>query len=94
LPSVPYVRAFLIYGALFGIGVGLGPMWRAIQKVKVSILINTIVLIAGIPLSIFLMKHFGGWGAVFSVTLLVTISHLISFFYLAIHLKKISYEPA
>ena|SRR3989344_5967986 len=92
LPSVPYVRAFAVYGALFGIGVGLGPMWRALNKVKVSILINAITLAIGIPLGIFLLREFGGWGAVAMVTLLVTISHLISFIYLSNSLKSIPDE--
>ena len=88
LPGVPLVGGLLIYGALFGIGVGLGPMWRAINRVKTSILINAVVLGAGIPFGLFLIKKFGVWGAVAMVTLWVTISHFISFFYLARTLKK------
>lgn len=83
MPSVSYVFGFLIYGALFGIGVGLGPMWRALNKVKVSILINTIILGAGIPLGLLLIKNFGNWGAVIMVTFWFTISHFVSFVYLA-----------
>ena len=88
LPGVPLARGLLVYGALFGIGVGLGPMWRAINRVKTSILINTIVLGVGIPLGLFLLKHFGSWGAVAMVTLWVTVSHFISFLYLARLLRK------
>ena len=92
LPSVRYVWGLFIYGALFGIGVGLGPMWRALNRVKVSILINTLVLIVGIPLSLFLMSRLGGWGAVISVTFLVTVSHLISFIYLVRNIPLSSVE--
>lgn len=89
LPSVKYVAGLFIYGALFGIGVGLGPMWRTINKVKVSILINTIILAVGIPTGILLLKHFGVWGAVIMSTLWFAVSHLISFVYITHYLKKV-----
>lgn len=82
MPSVSYVFGLLIYGALYGIGVGLGPMWRAINKVKISITINLIILGAGIPLGLWLIKSYGLWGSVAMVTLWFTTSHFISFVYL------------
>ena len=78
----------MAYGSLFGIGVGLGPMWRAINKVKVSILINSIILGVGIPLGLWLIKSHGLWGAVIMVTVWFSVSHLISFFYLMRKLKE------
>ncbi len=90
MPSVSYIFGFLIYGALFGIGVGLGPMWRAINKVKVSIIINLIILGAGIPFGLLLIRNFGNWGAVIMVTLWFTVSHFTSFIYLARNLKGLS----
>lgn len=88
LMSVRYVYGLFVYGALFGIGVGLGPMWRAINKVKVSIFINVITLGVGIPSGLWLLKHYGLWGAVVMVTMWFTVSHLASFIYLAQVLKK------
>ncbi|MEX2033332.1 MAG: oligosaccharide flippase family protein [Candidatus Colwellbacteria bacterium] len=88
LQSVQYVFGLVVYGALFGIGVGLGPMWRAINKVKVSILINTIILAGGIPLGLWLIKNYGLWGSVIMVTVWFTVSHFASFIYLAKQLKK------
>jgi len=88
LPSVKYVTGLFLYGALYGIGVGLGPMWRAVNKVKVSILINTIILAVGIPAGLLLIKFFGAWGAVIMVTLWFTTSHFISFIYLSKKLKS------
>jgi len=88
LPSVPYVAGFIVYGALYGIGVGLGPMWRAINKVKVSILINTTILGGGIPLGLWLIKNYGLWGSVIMVTIWFTISHLASYTYLVRKLKN------
>lgn len=89
MPSVSYVFGLVAYGALFGIGVGLGPMWRAINKVKVSIAINLIILGAGIPLGLWLVKNYGSWGSVIMVTLWFTVSHLVSFIYLTRKLKKV-----
>jgi len=88
LPSVSYVFGLVAYGALFGIGVGLGPMWRAINKVKVSIIINLVILGAGIPLGLWLIKSYGLWGSVIMVTLWFSLSHLISFIYLYKKLKE------
>ncbi len=86
ISGVKYILGLGIYGAFLGIGVGLGPMWRAINKVKISILINTITLGIGIPGGLYLISHFGVWGAVIMVTCWFTISHLASFFYLLAHL--------
>ena len=89
LISVKYVYGLFLYGALFGIGVGLGPMWRAVNRVKTSILINTITLGVGIPVGLFLIKNYGLWGAVTAVTIWYSVSHFISFVYLTRALRKI-----
>ena len=89
LPSVKYVFGLVIYGTLYGIGVGLGPMWRAINKVKISILINLMILAGGIPFGLWLIKNYGLWGSVIMVTIWFTISHFFSFIYLAKQLKKV-----
>lgn len=91
LPSIKYVLALVPYGALFGIGVGLGPMWRAINKVKVSIVINILVLGTGVPLGMFLIKQFGLYGSVAMVSVWYTVAHLAAFFYLSRALKE--YRP-
>ena len=88
LPSIQYTVGLFLYGALFGIGVGLGPMWRAINKVKISILINLITLGVGIPLGWFLIREMGLWGSVWMVTAWFSVSHFISFFYLKNYLKN------
>ncbi len=88
LPSIKYIFGLILYGSLFGIGVGLGPMWRAMNKVKVSILINSLILISGIPLGLWLIKSYGLWGAVIMVTVWFSVSHLASFVYLMRKLQK------
>jgi O-antigen/teichoic acid export membrane protein len=87
-PAVPYVYGLGIFGALFGLGVGLGPMWRAVNRVHVSIIINLLTLGAGVPLGIWMMMRWHVWGAVAMVTLWYTVSHIISFAYLMISLKS------
>jgi len=88
MPSVDYVLGLTAYGALFGIGIGLGPIWRTINKVKVSIIINLIILGVGIPLGLLLIRNFGNWGAVIMVTIWFTTSHFVSFIYLARNLRR------
>src|SRR3989344_4703642 len=87
LPSIKYIFGLIAYGSLFGIGVGLGPMWRAINKVKVSIMINSLILAGGIPLGLWLIKNYSLWGSVVMVTIWFSVSHLISFIYLTKKLK-------
>lgn len=88
MPSVSYIFGLFLYGSLFGIGIGLGPMWRAIDKVKVSIIINLIILGLGIPAGLWLIKSYGLWGSVITVTIWFAVSHFISFFYLLKNLKS------
>jgi O-antigen/teichoic acid export membrane protein len=89
MPSVKYIEGLIVYGAFMGIGVGLGPMWRAINKVKVSIFINSLILAAGIPSGLWLIKNYSLWGAVIMVTAWFVVSHLVSFIYL---MKKLGQE--
>lgn len=87
--SVPYVFGLFVYGALFGLGVGLGPMWRAVNQVGVSIVINLLTLGVGIPVGLWLIGRYGLWGSVAMVTLWYTISHLISYIYLRQALRNL-----
>lgn len=88
LPSIPYVYGFGLFGALFGLGVGLGPMWRAVNRVRVSIIINLATLGLGMPLGIYFITQWHIWGAVVMVTLWYTVSHVVSFAYLLRALKS------
>lgn len=82
IPAVQYVYEFIPFGMLFGLGVGLGPLWRSLGKVRVSIYINLIMLGMGVPTGLWLMSRYGITGAVVMVTAWYTISHAISFGYL------------
>ncbi len=85
--AVPLVYWLVPFGALFGLGVALGPMWRVINKVRVSIVINIVVLCTGVPLALLAMRHWGVLGAVAMVTAWYTFSHGVSLLYLFRHLQ-------
>lgn len=87
LPAVPLVYWLVPFGMLFGLGIALGPMWRALNRVRVSILINCLVLGTGIPLGMFAMSRWGALGAIAMVTGWYTVSHVASFVYLLRALK-------
>lgn len=80
--AVALVYWLIPMGSLFGLGIALGPMWRALNRVKVSIGINLVVLGIGIPLGMLGLRQWGVVGAVAMVTLWYTASHVASFWYL------------
>lgn len=88
LPGVPLVYGLVAYGMFFGLGIGLGPMWRVLGKVKISVAINLCIFAFGVPLGLWLLRQFGLWGGVVMVTLWYAIAHVVSFCYLAHLLKK------
>ncbi len=88
LPSIPYVYGLIPFGALLGIGIGLGSMFRAIQKVKMSILINVTNLLIGVPLALYLIRHFELWGTVIAVSIWYTAAHYVGFFYIRSVLQR------
>jgi stage V sporulation protein B len=87
--GVPLVYGFMLYGVLYGLGIGLGPMWRALGQVRTSVLINLCVLILGIPLGLFLVRVYGSWGGVVAVTLWYAAAHGVSFFFLLRRLRQL-----
>ena len=88
-PSIKYVAGLFFYGATMGMGVGFGPMWRAINNVKISIIINMITLSVSIPVGLLLIKSFGLWGTVIWVSIVFNVSHISSLVLIIKELKKI-----
>jgi O-antigen/teichoic acid export membrane protein len=86
--AVPFVYGLIPMGVLFGLGVALGPMWRAMNRVKVSIGINVLVLMLGIPSGAWALHTWGIAGAVGMVTAWYTVSHGASFIYLLYKLRS------
>lgn len=92
-PSIKYVAGLFFYGATMGVGVGFGPMWRAINKVKLSIMINVVTLAIGVPVGLLLIKNFGLWGSVIWVSIIFNVSHTASFILITKELKKLKLRP-
>lgn len=62
ISSVKLIYFLSIHVAISGLGVGLGAMYRTLNKMKTTIKINTILTIVGLPLFYLLIKNFGIWG--------------------------------
>lgn len=91
LGSIQYVYGLFFYGLVMGLGIGLGSMIRALDKVMFSIKLHSISLLFGIPIALYLIKHFGGWGSVAIVTIWYASIHIIAFFYIVKVLKNREY---
>ncbi len=90
--SVHYVYALIPYGIFMGLGIGLGSMLRAIQKVHVSIMIHTFNLLVGVPLGLMAIRAFGPWGTIGLVTAWYAIAHTIAFLYVRRLLLRLASE--
>lgn len=77
---VPYIKAFWWYTAVVGFGVGLGSFYRTIDKVRIPITLNALLLTIGWPLTHALLGAYGALGAVYSFTMLKGAATLIAFF--------------
>ncbi len=88
LPSVNYVYGLVPYGVLMGLGIGIGSMLRAINRVSFSIKLHLGSLVVGIPLGIFFIERWGVWGAIIIVTSWYVFVHSVSFIYVLRVLKK------
>ncbi|MDO8558269.1 MAG: oligosaccharide flippase family protein [bacterium] len=84
--ATPFIKAFWWYTAVIGFGIGLGSLFRTISKVHISITINSVVLLVGWPLSLYLLDMYGALGAVYSFTILkgsaTIIAVIVAFWYL------------
>ncbi len=80
--SIQYVYALIPYGLVMGLGIGLGSMLRALNKVHISILVHVFNMIFGIPLALFLIGRLGAWGTIAIVTTWYAVAHGFVFFYL------------
>lgn len=86
--TIPYVRGLFVYGALMGIGIGLGSILRALNRVTFAIKLHIVNVGLGVPLGLLIIKNFGAWGTVILVTAWYTIAHFVAFFYVLRVLKN------
>lgn len=87
---LPYIQAFWWYAAVIGFGVGLGSIYRTLNRVSFPIKLNTVCLVIGMPLTWYLLQHAGTVGAVYGFTLMKGTATLIAFFRALWHVRKTS----
>ena len=96
LPSIPFIFGLFFYGAILGLGIGLGSILRALNRVMFSIKLHAISLAIGIPVGLLMIQRWGLWGTVILVTGWYMCIHVIAFFYvlrvLREHDQVISHE--
>lgn len=96
LDSIPYVYGLFLYGSIMGLGIGLGSIFRALNRVLFSIKLHIVTIAVGIPAGLLAIKQWGLWGSVALVTVWYVAIHVIAFFYVLRALKerdaKIAYE--
>lgn len=90
--SIRYVYGLIPYGAIMGMGIGLGSMLRALNKVVFSIKLHIVTLSLGIPLGLLFIKNWGAWGAVAIVSIWYIEIILVAFFYILRRLKSVQHE--
>lgn len=88
LPSIPFIFGLFFYGAILGLGIGLGSILRAMDRVMFSVKLHAITLATGIPLGLLLIKTWGLWGTVVLVSGWYISIILISFFYVLYALRQ------
>ncbi len=93
LGSLPYVYGLLGYGIIYGMGIGLGSILRALNKVMFSIKVHAISLIIGVPLGLVFISRWGLWGTVIIVTLWYSVAHILGFCYMLYTLKHRETRP-
>lgn len=81
-PSIPLIYYLAIYIGLVGFGVGIGPIFRTLNKMKTIILINLIVLSLGSLFGYWLISQWGMVGACLMFVLLSLISIFISLIFI------------
>lgn len=79
LPALPLIYIMLIYSSLGGLEVGIGSIFRTLNKMKVIILINLILVFFEILLGYLLIKNFGSKGAAWTVTIIFSSTTIISY---------------
>lgn len=81
IPSIriSYYLSFYVVIAMFFIG--NGPIYRAIYKVKAAVIINGIVIFAGVPIIFWAIKNYGINGMIWTQILWVNIASIISFIF-------------
>lgn len=88
MPSVKLIYIFAVFSFLAAIGVGVGAMFRTLNKVSSAIIINVIIICLLSPVIFWLIKNYGAIGAGISAIGWPLISDAAGFFYILYILNK------
>jgi len=88
LPTLPAIYILAVNFAVSGFGVGLGAIFRTLNKMKYPLIINGIVVSLSILPAYILIKDFGMVGAAWWVTVVNVITIAVDFIVLNILFKK------
>lgn len=81
IPSIKisyYLSFYVIMAVIF---IGIGPIYRAMYKVKTMIIINGIVILVGIPIIFWAIKNYGINGMIWTQILWCNIASIFSFIF-------------
>ncbi len=90
-PSIKLVYFLGIYASLSALGVGLGPIFRTVNKMKVSIYINSVVSLVGMFIAYYLISNYLVWGYVIFLIIWNTLQMMILYGYVY---KKIFFQAS
>lgn len=80
-PSVGMIYALAAYPLFISFGVGLGPMFRTLNKMKIAVIINFTALLALIPTSYWLVKDYSIRGLIITTLIFSIFPTVLSFLY-------------
>lgn len=81
LPSVKLMYGLSLYPVLSAMGVGLGPMFRTLNKMKSAIIINIITFVLLVPTAYYLITELAIAGLIITTLLFTLIPNAISLVY-------------
>jgi len=87
MPAVKVIYYLAPFAVFSGFAVGMGPLFRTLNKMKEIIIINGAVVVAGVLPAFYLIKNYGLIGISIVTVVWFLSSDLISFLYIRKHLK-------
>lgn len=86
--AIPLIYYLAIYPALSGLGIGLGAIFRTLNKMRVVIKINALSILIGSPIGFYLIKRYLLLGVVSTVVLWHLLSTFITLIYIYRYLSR------
>ncbi|MAF25240.1 hypothetical protein CL634_06660 [bacterium] len=88
-PSKTMIYPLALYPIFIGAGVGLGPLFRTLNKIKVAIYINIASLLLMIPTAYWLIGNYAIKGMITTVLIFGLFPNVLSMIYFSFYYKKI-----